>query len=421
MVLDYGMRERTRDSWIGWIAGSYHVTPDTGLSQDVTTSSSIRTHEKTIDKSNTGWALIDSLWRAGKLTTHQKKFWRKQDLGGPFLNERQSYSQIAPTFQKKVRIGTAPNGLTYQNTSQVLGFPIGAITPTSSVWPQLNPQDEVELWGMGSTAIKLTAPALPREGLAVFLGELREGLPKLARSFGSISEVANTSSGNYLGYQFGLKPFLKDIKTLSTTCKNMSSVLAKLEEESGNLVHRQYSFDDTHDDTLIETTTATAWPGAPSNVHPGSGTRRKYLVSHEKTWFAGAFSYYFPRAREGLSVLSTYLDELGAGVNVDTVYNLLPYTWLMDWFGNFGDVLFNISYFFDNSQVLNYGYLMRTSELTHRYEFTSASTGGISQQDFTVVRKLRIKASPFGFGLSESDFTDFQKSILLALGISRVT
>jgi hypothetical protein len=63
---------------------------------------------------------------------------------------------------------------------------------------------------------------------------------------------------------------------------------------------------------------------------------------------------------------------------------------------------------------------MRTSEITHRYEFTPQS-GGTSQQDFTVIRKLRIKASPFGFGLSEEDFTDFQKSILLALGISRAT
>jgi hypothetical protein len=421
MVLDYGMRERTRDQYQGWLAGHYDVIPDSGPGeQNVSTSTSIRTHEKTIDKSNTGWALIESLWRAGKLTTHQKNFWRKQDLGGPFLNERQNYSQIVPFFSKKVRFGSPPNGLVYQNNQQVIGFPIGAITPTSTVWPQLSPDDEQELWGMGSTAIKLTAPALPREGVAVFLGELREGLPRLARNLGSLPEIANSSSSNYLGYQFGLRPLLSDIKSISSTIKNMDKELRRLEDQSADLIHRKYSFDDTRDETLIETSTVTAWPGAPSNVHPGTGSRKKFKIEHNKTWFAGAFSYYFPRAREGLSVLRTWLDELGAGVNVDTLYNLTPYTWLMDWFGNFGDVLFNLSYFTQNSQVLNYGYLMRTSEITHRYEFTPQS-GGTSQQDFTVIRKLRIKASPFGFGLSEEDFTDFQKSILLALGISRAT
>jgi hypothetical protein len=38
----------------------------------------------------------------------------------------------------------------------------------------------------------------------------------------------------------------------------------------------------------------------------------------------------------------------------------------------------------------------------------------------TVERKERIKATPFGFGLVDSDFTNRQWAILAALGITRL-
>jgi hypothetical protein len=93
----------------------------------------------------------------------------------------------------------------------------------------------------------------------------------------------------------------------------------------------------------------------------------------------------------------------------------------MDWFANYGDVIFNISYLFGNSQVINYAYLMRTVTLTRKIEWGSSSTLGGSGLEFSVVRKMRIRASPFGFGVNESDLSVTQRAILAALGITRVT
>jgi len=422
--LDYGLRERSRDQYQGWIAGEYWVTPfPTGAEQHVATAASIRTHERTVDKESTGWPLIHAFWKAGRLTNHQKKFWRKQDLGGPFLNEKQTYTQFCSTFAKEVKIGNQNNYLKYYNTQSCLGWPVGNITPTSSVWPTLSPDDEQELWGLGSTAISRVAPVVPKAGLSVFLGELREGIPRLARKFYDLESSANSVSGNYLAYQFGAKPFIRDIKSITGTILNMDRELARLENQSGDLLHRKYSFEDTSSEQFVSASTVNAWPGAPSNVHPGTGLRTEYLLTKEKTWFTGAFSFWFPHVRQGLDELKTYLDVLGAGVNVDTLYNLTPYSWLADWFGNFGDVLFNLSYLQTNSQVVNYGYLMRQSTVTRRFEWQGGTTaaGRFSSQDFTVERKMRIKASPFGFGLTDKDLTPFQWSILAALGIQWAT
>lgn len=420
-MLDNGMRERSRDHSHSWVGGRYSVKPGTGSPpSDVVTNISIRTHERTIDKENTGWALINALWKAGKLTTRQKNFWRRQDLGGPFLNEKQTYNQVATSFSKELTIGWGPNSLRYKNWQACLGVPVGNIIPTSSVWPTLSPDDIQELWGLGSSAIKNTAPGLPSESLSTFVGELLEGLPKLAWKFSGVREGLNSTSSNYLAYQFGVKPMLSDIKSILGSVSKLDRELARLEEMSGEIFHRKFSFDDTKDVTFVGSTAVYAWPSAPSNVHPGSGVRSEYLLTEEKTWFAAAYSFYFPQARDGLSKLKAYLEILGAAPNLDTVWNLSPYSWLADWFANFGDVMFNLSYLTDNSRILIYGYLMRTSTITRRYEWSKAGVG-TSTQDFTVTRKVRIKASPFGFGLRDEDLTPFQWSILSALGIQRFT
>lgn len=114
-----------------------------------------------------------------------------------------------------------------------------------------------------------------------------------------------------------------------------------------------------------------------------------------------------------------YLEVLGAAPSVDTFWNLSPFSWLSDWFVNFGDMLGNLSYFHEHGQVMNYGYLMQTTELTRTVEW--ASRYGTTVESFRNVRKARIKASPFGFGLTWNGFSDFQLSILASLGIQRLT
>jgi hypothetical protein len=65
---------------------------------------------------------------------------------------------------------------------------------------------------------------------------------------------------------------------------------------------------------------------------------------------------------------------------------------------------------------------MATYRDTQTYEM-SKLVGDIplrTTANITYIRKYRVKASPFGFGLTFKDLDGFQTSILAAIGISKL-
>lgn len=372
--------------------------------------------QRTVDDRVTGWPTYNKLLHSKNVTGVQKRALRRLDVGGEFLSERQSYVHQPAYYSKmdKRLVGTY-----FANGLPLCGVPVASITPSSIWWPSLDPDDLFDLWGKGSTAIKNVAPLVPAVSLSQSLGELREGLPKLARKLGSIQEVANTSGSNFLGWQFGVKPLIADFNNIKNAAENYDRALEKLEESSDNLLHRAYTFEEEVTTTTESSGLVPSWPAPPSPVAAPSGVRTVKLIERTQDKFTGAFSFHFIRARAGLQELKTWASYYGINPTADTLWNLTPYSWLADWFGNFGDVLFNASYLSQNNQIMNYGYLQRTSDACRQITFENAF--GTSIQEFHMIRKLRIRASPFGFGISDEDLTDSQTAILAALGITRFT
>jgi hypothetical protein len=153
-----------------------------------------------------------------------------------------------------------------------------------------------------------------------------------------------------------------------------------------------------------------------------------------KSYFTGAFRIYSSE----LQWLDTYLAGIEAEANTllgtrldpEVLWNLQPWTWLADYFVNFGDVLSNISAFTSDGVVMKYGYIMREQEIRKEIFFprgvwrrTGTSTWTPATDPFSVTltshSKTRVKASPFGFGLNPESFTEGQWAILLALGLSK--
>jgi hypothetical protein len=141
---------------------------------------------------------------------------------------------------------------------------------------------------------------------------------------------------------------------------------------------------------------------------------------------------------EALEELSLYEEKanalLGTRLDPEVVYNLVPWTWLLDWFVNFGDVVANASAISSDNLVMQYGYLMRTTSVRKELTWPQGlwgrrPTGQLASswkqflptysQTTSLVTKQRGKASPFGFGLNPSDFSPDQLAILAALGLSR--
>lgn len=127
-----------------------------------------------------------------------------------------------------------------------------------------------------------------------------------------------------------------------------------------------------------------------------------------------------------LDKLSSTLREanhlLGVLPTPGALWDLAPWTWAFDWFANMGDVLSNASAAVVDGQVLTYGYLMEKTVTIHD---VSIWGGGIlghpieSGIRFRTTRKRRVKANPFGFGITNDSLTERQYAILAALGMSQ--
>jgi len=86
----------------------------------------------------------------------------------------------------------------------------------------------------------------------------------------------------------------------------------------------------------------------------------------------------------------------------------------------------NISAFSRDQLVLRWGYMMAAETIIDTHSVVCGLRGYEGQtlsQTFTTTVKKRVRATPFGFGLDPGwkDFSDRQKAILGALGISRVS
>jgi hypothetical protein len=115
---------------------------------------------------------------------------------------------------------------------------------------------------------------------------------------------------------------------------------------------------------------------------------------------------------------------LGSRITPETLWNLTPWSWLVDWVFNIGDVLSNLSAFSNDGLVMRRGYVMRHENLTHDYtltgiRFMNGYNPGMIYQRFSTETKIRRSASPYGFSASWPDFSPRQLAILAALGITR--
>jgi hypothetical protein len=156
-------------------------------------------------------------------------------------------------------------------------------------------------------------------------------------------------------------------------------------------------------------------------------------IVKEKVWFVGRFRYFIPDI--GTSQWSKRATRALFGVNPtpETLYNLLPWSWLFDWFGNIGDIMSNISSNAVDNLTADYAYIMRTVETTKRYTSISYwNTLGGEGQFYNIpggsavlvavdstISKTRAAASPFGFGATFGGLSPYQMGIAAALGISR--
>jgi hypothetical protein len=284
---------------------------------------------------------------------------------------------------------------------------------------------------LGTTAIARTIPTNPIASASVFLGELaREGLPIPGKQFLE-NPGAHGLAGEYLNYEFGLKPVISDLKKFREAYLSANKRIDQLKRDSGRLVRRRYSFPE---ERTVETTHGLPATGSPtfnsgaSGLYSSiSGKLSRTRVTTTRFWFSGAYTYVYPDGDQALGRMKQREQELnvlfGSRVTPATLWNLAPWSWLVDWKSNAGEVVHNLSAFANDGLVLRWGYMMCHMTIKDTYLLDGIvlrdGSGGPLSQTFVTDVKKRVKATPYGFGLDPGAFTTRQWAILGALGISR--
>lgn len=285
-----------------------------------------------------------------------------------------------------------------------------------------SPTPLTTLTAAGGTAISRCIPTNPAASLSTFLGELRRAKdipsPMLLSIYKERTRnLLSNSGGEYLNYVFGWKPMVDDLRSFATTIRDRKATIDQYHRDAGQKVRRQYEFPTERTTTIYDNVRFRT-----GNVTTGYAFVDGRVEHTEETqkWFSGAFRYYLPDGNSTLGKWERYADEadrlLGTDLTPEVLWNLSPWSWMLDWFGSIGDVMTNISALGHDGTVMQYGYLMERKKVQQIW------TGSFNGQPLKTINsystKRRIPASPYGFGVNFESLSTKQLAILAALGLS---
>ncbi|DAD51491.1 maturation protein [ssRNA phage Gerhypos.4_29] len=278
-------------------------------------------------------------------------------------------------------------------------------------------------------------PAIP--GVSLWKGRLR-----------AIEAIAGGAS-EFLNLTFGITPTISDMMSFLKATHKLDKAVDQFIRDSGRTVRREFHFPKEISESTTTLTNVFSPVGcvnslAGTNVllrgaaraFPVYETIRKRTVERD-IWFSGAFTYHLPDwyetgNRKDRMLLTAKI--LGSQPDLNTLWQLTPWSWAVDWFSNAGQFVKNLQSLISYGTVLRYGYVMETTTVTDTYSagnvlFTPDSTywdaykppyPAVAPLIVKTTVKKRIQANPFGFGVSWDGLSTTQQAIAAALGITRV-
>lgn len=311
--------------------------------------------------------------------------------------------------------------------------------PTTPSWESMHST----LATYGPTAVRRARPGKEIGGAFQFLVELRDlprrpgrallraGVPGAIRDAQKFVATMAALGSEYLNVAFGWKPFVSDLQSLYETHTRLDKELDNLRRNHGKAQRRRRTIVNSRvtNDTYTQTTGLGYWSGvhrAPNNSpFTPSGVHSVFTqtVVENHIWFAGRFRTYVPYMGTSEWTGAATRALYGLNVTPEHLYQVIPWSWLVDWFTNVGAVISNLSSNAAGNLFMDYGFLMQrrkeTTSVSQDYTCSALNIATSVTHEYGWESKTRIMASPFGFGLKYDDLTGYQKSILAALGLSR--
>lgn len=326
---------------------------------------------------------------------------------------------------------TVPAGVTLKG----LAAPYGAIgwnrtRPTRELASALVAFGELRNDGLPRAPVSILGDALKR------LGGWRS-LKNAGVAFGTAfrdPSVRRALGSEYLNFDFGWRPLVEDAQKLLNFQDAVSRRLAQWEQAgNGRTSRRRMNLKD-------ETTTSETYPDGINPIMGGyldgvgslgtwRGTRTRVVTTRDSIWYSAGYRLNIPDLTQSPFQRAYVKAALLGGIpTAETVWNLTPWSWLADWFGNYGDAIANVSDPLQSYFAATYAYVMFKRETTTTITVVAEETSGIYEGtdhvsvggEFGTVTKFRTAASPFGFGSTWDSLSASQLATAAALGISRV-
>jgi len=316
----------------------------------------------------------------------------------------------------------------------------------------------------GTKWYRQNRPGNPVGNADQFIGELHElpSIPLLLKNrLRNIKDIA----GNYLNVEFGWKPLLNDIEKMYRLTFTIDDKLSRLIRNNGLEIRRRSKKEVTNEDEIIAEGVLTRpfahlgdvsiggdsalegyytlGPFGPNGLYPfsdatGSVTYVAKRITTTTTSNCGTFKYYCPDIGSLQWTERAKLELFGANPSPSTLWEVLPWSWLVDWFSNVGDIISNLQTNAVDNETLTNFFSMKTVKTVRTIEanvqwngqvvsfpgstFYSSFSSGSAKLEYSrlELHKLRQQASPFGFGVPSESFTARQWAILAALATKSV-
>ncbi len=323
-----------------------------------------------------------------------------------------------------------------------------------------------DLYDFGKRAIVVLAPGYPKSPLFTAVGELFAGVPQvtghtLSKLFqdlftsqkgGIPIAISRSASSEFLNYVFGTLPTIEDAVQVIENFKTLSDRLLQLEADSGKGVRRKMTFttydkadifgpDELLSQGLVRCGFSAGFGGQRVTTSAGqvaftSIKSSLYMLEKRDVSFSGSFSRFIPvdtklpetSARfyeQFITIITSKKDGMGVRLSRERLWQLIPFSWLVDWFLSIKRSLALVDRVLEDSLVINYGYVIgRTERIATQKStltFEPAKTASFTNvsTSYSSLTKERVRANPYGFITpNQLELNPLRIGILAALGIT---
>lgn len=360
--------------------------------------------------------------------------------GGPFHLEelRLSYSPLANDGTRYVTIGSGPGATIYRlKGGFTCALSIGDIAIGASA-SSSKTSTNGSVASYGAAAWNKFKPLKPEVGLAQTIAEARD-LPRMLmqgsrvfheawKSIGGKRHIKDTSKSvadHFLSYQFGWIPFISDVRGFYNLSKNLDTKIGNLKRNNKKWIRRTGSVKVDYVPGTVTNYNFTshypndAWPLCQSTTGNATTVNR---YTTKNVHFVGVYRYYVPEL-DSPNWHSWAIRRLyGLQITPTLLWELTPWSWLVDWFSNAGDVISNLEDNLLYDLVSKYAYVCGTTSICSDVHSTLNTVQGPLSHTwhFAVNYKDRAGADPYSFSWDGGSLSSRQSAILAALGVTRL-